>query len=153
MPNYKSHLSGGSIAFAITLLFVVPHFNPSPLTLAEWLLFALAGSLFPDIDIKIKGQRYFYWLLFPLFILLAATKRFITLAILSILALLPMISKHRGLFHRTWFIVGAPFAAWYVATLYFPALSNALYFDVLFFVIGALSHIWLDVGLKKMLRI
>ena len=153
MPNYKDHLSGGSIAFAIALLIVVPHYNTSVLTAAEWYICSLAGSLFPDIDIKSKGQRYFYWLTFLLIILLSITKRFFALSIISILAIIPLLGKHRGLFHRTWFIIGAPMLAWYIVALNYPLFSDALFFDMLFFTIGALSHLYLDLGLKKMLRI
>lgn len=153
MPNYNTHLSAGSITFAVILLLVVPHYPPSITTAAEWFLFALAGSLFPDIDIKSKGQRYFYWFIFILLILLATTKRFITLAIVSTLAMVPLLGKHRGLFHRTWFIVLAPFVFWYIAACHFHAFADALFFDILFFVAGALSHLWLDLGWRKMLGI
>jgi hypothetical protein len=153
MPDYKSHLSTGSIVFSIVLLLVVPYYTPSVTTAAEWYLFALAGSLFPDIDIKSKGQRYFYWFIFLLLILLATTKRFIALSIVSILAMLPLLGKHRGLFHKTWFIIGAPYLLWYIAACRYRMFADALFFDVLFFVAGALSHLWLDLGWRKMLRI
>lgn len=153
MPNYNSHLSAGSITFAAILLLVVPYYPPSITTAAEWFLFSLAGSLFPDIDIKSKGQRYFYWFIFVLLILLATTKRFITLAIVSTLAMVPLLGKHRGLFHRTWFIIIAPFVLWYIAACHYHAFADALFFDVLFFVAGALSHLWLDLGWRKMLGI
>ncbi len=150
MPNYKTHLAGGSIAFAITLLCVVPHYQPSAITMAEWLLFALAGSLFPDIDIKSKGQRYFYWIILLLLILLSIKKKFGLLTITSIIAVFPLLVKHRGIFHRLWFVVGAPLCIWYLASLQFPALQTGLRLDVFFFITGAVSHLWLDFGLLKM---
>src|SRR5438309_2217826 len=63
MPGYKGHLVGGTVAFGLlffALVGVVVR-QPSMLIAGEWLLFALAGSLFPDIDIKSKGQKYFYF--------------------------------------------------------------------------------------------
>lgn len=153
MPNYREHLYGGHISFAITLLLVVPHYNPTILTSAEWFFFTLAGALFPDIDIKSKGQRYFYWFLFVLLIILAITKKYVTLSIVSVLAMVPMLCKHRGLFHRTWFIVGTPCLLWYFITISYPALSQALFLDMLFFTMGALSHLYLDLGWRKMLQI
>ena len=153
MPNYQTHLSGGAIAFAITLVGVVPYAHPSVLTASEWLLFALAGSLFPDIDIKSKGQKYFYWMILILLLILTYTQRFIPLAIISIMSTIPLISKHRGLFHRAWFVIGAPLAIWYVLSNQYPPIKLSLLFDMLFFITGALSHLWLDMGLRKMIRI
>lgn len=154
MPGYKEHLSGGNIAFAITLLVVVPYYSAATLaTAAEWYLFALAGSLFPDIDIKSKGQKYFYWLIFLALVLLTLTKKYLALSVISILATLPLLCKHRGLFHRTWFNIGAPLLAWYVVSLNYPLFAKGLFLDSLFFIVGALSHLYLDMGFKKMLRI
>ena len=153
MPNYQTHLAGGALAFAATLVCIVPYAHPTVLSAGEWLLFALAGSLFPDIDIKSKGQKYFYWMILILLLILAYTKRFIPLAIISIVSTIPLISKHRGLFHRAWFVIAAPLGVWYVLSLQYPALKMALLFDMLFFIAGALSHLWLDMGLKKMIKI
>ena len=153
MPNYQTHLAGGAITFAAVLVCIVPYTQPPVLTAGEWLLFALAGSLFPDIDIKSKGQKYFYWLVLLLLLILTYTKRFIPLAIISIVATIPLISKHRGLFHRAWFVIAAPLITWQILSVYYPPIKTALLLDMIFFIAGALSHLWLDMGLKKMIRI
>lgn len=153
MPNYKGHLIGGCVAFAAVLIILPPAYPTTLLTAFEWLLFTLAGSLFPDIDIKSKGQKYFYWMILILLILLLHTRRFIPLAAVSILSMIPMLSKHRGLFHRTWFIIAAPLIAWQIVALYFPAIKELFMYDMLFFIAGALSHLWLDMGLKGMIKI
>ncbi len=153
MPNYQTHLAGGALAFAAALVCVVPYAQPTVLSAGEWLLFTLAGSLFPDIDIKSKGQKYFYWMILILLLILTYTKRFIPLAIISIVSMVPLISKHRGLFHRAWFVIAAPLGVWYVLSLQYPPLKMALLFDMLFFIAGALSHLWLDMGLRKMIKI
>ena len=153
MPNYKGHLAGGAIAFACTLVTIASHQNPTLLITAEWLLCTLAGSLFPDIDIKSKGQKYFYLIILIVLMALLATKRFTPFTILSIVALTPMLSNHRGLFHRTWFVVGVPLLVWYIVAHEFPALRMALWYDTIFFIAGALSHLWLDLGLRKMVRL
>ena len=63
MPGYKGHLSvalalyGGLIAF-------LWHTAPSLQTLVVWFIAICAGALFPDIDTKSKGQKYFYWIMF-----------------------------------------------------------------------------------------
>jgi hypothetical protein len=153
MPNYKSHLHGGFFVFSLLLLVIIPTHYPSLCTAAEWLLFSLAGSLFPDIDIKSKGERYFYWLLLMILLLLATMKRFVALTVTSIFAMVPMISKHRGLFHRSWFIIGGPALLWYGVSCYYHTFAQAFFFDMVFFVAGALSHLWLDLGIRKMFRI
>lgn len=153
MPNYQTHLAGGALAFAGLLVCVVPYVQPTVLSAGEWLLFALAGSLFPDIDIKSKGQKYFYWMVLLLLLIFTYTKRFIPLAVISIIATLPLISKHRGLFHRAWFVIIAPLILWHLLSMQYPAIKIALLFDMLFFIVGALSHLWLDMGFKKMLRV
>jgi len=64
MPNYKGHLAGGVVTYCVVLCALVGT-APSFMTAGEWLLFTLAGALFPDIDIKSKGQKYFYYLVLP----------------------------------------------------------------------------------------
>ncbi|MGC2310143.1 MAG: hypothetical protein WA432_00805 [Candidatus Babeliaceae bacterium] len=61
MPSYKGHLLGGLVVYSIALLFMAT--TLSWLTKGEWLLCTLFGALFPDIDIKSKGQKLFYALL------------------------------------------------------------------------------------------
>lgn len=144
MPNYKGHIRGGFAAFALVILVTLPQQHPSALTMLEWLLFAIAGSLFPDVDIKSKGQKYFYRIMLLLFVLLAITHRYKQLAIISIFALLPVLVKHRGIFHQIWFVILVPLAAWYVISSQYPLLTVPLFFNVLFFISGALSHLLLD---------
>ena len=154
MPNYKGHLVGGCVTYAITLC-AVQMMRPvyfSFFTAAEWFACTLAGSLFPDIDIKSKGQKYFYWCILLLLLIVTFQRRFAELAVVSILAVTPMLVKHRGLFHRAWFIIAMPLAVWFVVTLHMPALRTSLLFDTIFFITGALSHLWLDLGFRKMFR-
>lgn len=152
MPNYKDHLAGGAIAFACVLVAVTPYKHPVLLTTTEWLLCSLAGSLFPDIDIKSKGQKYFYFMILITLITLLATRNFTLFAIISIIALIPLLTKHRGLFHRTWLIIGLPLLVWHITTIKYSILRELLFYDTIFFIAGALSHLWLDLGLRKMLR-
>lgn len=148
MPNYQGHISGGCMAFALVLLFVVPSYPPTVLAMIEWLLFTLAGSLFPDIDIKSRGQKYFYRIMLVLFIVLAINQHYKHLAIISVLSVIPHLVKHRGMFHRLWFVVAMPLIAWYFITQQFPTIYTALLLDTIFFIAGAVSHLWLDMGTK-----
>jgi len=152
MPGYKGHLAGGCVAYGITLGLLYGYCTSS-LVAMRWLFCALAGSLFPDIDIKSKGQKYFYWVILGFFLLLIIERKFKLLAASSVVSVFPMLVKHRGIFHKTWFVILAPLGIWALFGAYAPEYSHALFLDVLFFIIGALSHLWLDLGLKRMVRI
>lgn len=152
MPGYKGHLAGGCVAYGLTLGLLYGY-CASSLVALRWLICALAGSLFPDIDVKSKGQKYFYWVILGFFLLLIIERKFKLLAVSSVVSVFPMLVKHRGIFHRTWFVILAPLGLWALVAAYVPVYADAFLFDVLFFIGGALSHLWLDLGVKRMMRI
>lgn len=154
MPGYKGHLVGGTVAFGLLFFALVGVVvtQPSLVTTGEWLLFALAGSLFPDVDMKSKGQKYFYYVVFIFLAFLVAQQRFQMMACFSFIAITPMLARHRGIFHCQWFVITIPLLLWGVVSAAKPALSQQFFFDILFFIIGALSHIWLDFGARQMIR-
>lgn len=156
MPFYKEHLMGGFASGMIVLFFIANYvccYTIPILTTLEWLLFALAGSLFPDVDIKSKGQKLFYWVIVAL-ILIALYKGNLNLAIyLSLFSILPMLVRHRGLFHCTWFIVLLPLGAAALASVYLPPIyRHSLFYDASFFIAGALSHLLMDFGPKGFIK-
>lgn len=151
MPGYKGHLVGGGLAFGGLYVLVQP-WCPSTMIAIHWLCCTLAGSLFPDVDVKSKGQKYGYWILLAIFILLILENKLELLALLSILSLTPMLVRHRGLFHRAWFVTGMPLLLWIIVSSSHPAWAQALFFYTLFFVVGALSHLWLDFGFSRLFR-
>lgn len=151
MPGYKGHLVGGAVIYAIGL-FLLQSLHPAWTTMAEWLLFAFAGALFPDIDIKSKGQKVFYRILLIVFGVLLIKGRFQIFILISMLAVVPMIVRHRGMFHKLWFVVGFPSLVAIGITAYFPHYCAIVLYDVSFFIAGAISHLWLDVGLRRMLQ-
>lgn len=151
MPNYKTHLAGGLFAYLVSLYAVI---SVRPVTFAlclEWLLFCLAGSLFPDVDIKSKGQKIFYWIVLILGTFLLFHKRGQALIILGALSLFPLLVRHRGIFHKLWFIIVVPSLIAWLACSYWPTCSTIIYYDTLFFIVGAISHLWLDLGLRRLL--
>lgn len=152
MPGYKGHLIGGFIAYGCALSLILLYTTSSLLTIVEWLLFTLIGSLFPDIDIKSKGQKLFYWVILVLIVLFIINKYFEGLAMVSVLAMLPLLGNHRGLFHTLWFVVLFPAVLAYLISLYFPLYANAIAVDACCFILGAVSHIWLDFGFYRMIR-
>ena len=151
MPNYKGHLVGGFAVYCIVLVMLIGTV-PSLVTAFEWLLFALAGALFPDVDIKSKGQKYFYYLVFVIFALLAYKGRFQVLSCCSFIIITPMLTRHRGIFHSTWFVVSVPLVVWMVMSMLYPKLAGPFFFDTFFFITGALSHLFLDRGFSRMFR-
>lgn len=152
MPNYKGHLVGGIAAYGLLLCALFAVIKPSLLTAFEWLLFALAGSLFPDVDIKSKGQKYFYYFILLVFIVLVVGKRFEVMACCSFIVILPMLVNHRGVFHNPWFVVIMPLLLWVMVSSIMPGMSQQFFFDILFFIVGAVSHIWLDFGTRQMFK-
>jgi len=152
VPDYKTHLFGGLGAYVI-LIGALGRLCPSAACGTEWLLFALAGSLFPDVDIKSKSQQLFYLLLLVTALVIYSEKRYDLLPALAVATFLPLLVKHRGLFHRLWFVLLATYAIWRTGSSVRPDLSMSLKYDMLFFAAGAISHLWLDFGWRRMLRI
>lgn len=152
MPGYKGHLVGGTLTFALALYAMDGagvHFTH--VQAVQWFISALAGCLFPDVDVKSKGQNIFYkgMLVALLCMLFYGYHR--PFMMVSVAAMVPMIVRHRGIFHRLWFVIGMPtLGALFLAT-YYPAYESTIYFNTLFFVMGAISHLWLDLGFKKMI--
>ena len=151
MPNYKGHLVGGAVAFAITF-FILKNHQPTLLTSIEWFFFTVVGALFPDIDTKSKGQKYFYRFTFLIMIFLLVQMRFKELAFVSIIALSPLLIKHRGITHSLTFIAALCFLVVVTSQIFLPKYANIIFFDTLFFFVGALSHIYLDLGLQRIFK-
>ena len=105
MPGYKAHMSAGVAVFAITLVAVTQFvmLRPHILITLQWLLCAVLGSLFPDVDIKSQGQIIFYHIVAPVLLFLWWKQQTHLFVWVSFLALLPVLANHRGLFHKPWF--------------------------------------------------
>lgn len=145
MPGYKGHIAGGIAVFAFTAYLLQNQCTSSTIA-AQWLGCTIAGALFPDIDVKSKGQKYFYWVVLGALILLFAFKQLEILAACGIISITPMLCKHRGIFHEPWFVVAVPCIVWAGASIAYPQYTENLFFCAFFFVIGALSHLYLDRG-------
>lgn len=144
MPGYKTHLVGGAVAFGIAA-FVTRHMQrASALSLAEWFISTLLGSLFPDVDTKSKGQGLFYRALLILMVWLFFTQSYQAAIVLSIAGMVPLLVHHRGLFHRAWFLLGCGLLALLWVYRASPLYALPFFWDVFYFFVGALSHIFLD---------
>ena len=149
MAQGTDHIVGG-ITIWLMVAYFFRSFISSFFVLSIWLLCAVAGSLFPDIDVKSKGQKLFYGIMAPAYIFLFAQGQYALCFVVGLCALLPIMCTHRGLFHRWWFIV--PFASlWGLAIVrMFPQYTDLTTTGTIFFILGSLSHLWLDFGLTRM---
>ncbi|MFT6765557.1 MAG: hypothetical protein ACJAZS_000435 [Alteromonas naphthalenivorans] len=144
MPGYRSHIAGGAITFCGIVLLVSKTYPPTPITALQWFLLTIVGALFPDVDIKSRGQGIFYRVILLCLILLYLQKNWHLFAATSFLAMIPLLVRHRGLFHELWFVVAVPFALACFTMQSFPACKTILLLDATFFAAGAVSHIVLD---------
>jgi hypothetical protein len=118
--------------------------NPTFLTSIEWLLFALFGALFPDIDIKSRGQNIFYVLLACAYAGALMMGKLAWSPFFVVAALFPMLVSHRGISHRFWFMVLLSVSFGFCLSMYFPAYAQAAWLNALFLGAGMLSHLVLD---------
>lgn len=151
MSNYKGHLAGGLFVYLVSLYYIASYQDVSIGTGLEWLLLCLAGALFPDVDIKSKGQKIFYWILLILATILLIHQRIQALMVLGVIGVIPLLVPHRGVFHRLWFVILVPVLGAWVTCSYVPDCTSIIVYDTLFFVIGAISHLWLDYGFTRLL--
>ena len=144
MPGYRGHIVGGATTFCVVILLVSKSYPPTLITALQWFLLTIVGALFPDVDIKSKGQGIFYRVILLCLILLYLQKNWQLFAATSFLAMIPVLVRHRGLFHNLWFVIFVPFALAYFMIESFPQHKTILLLDALFFAAGAISHIILD---------
>jgi len=69
---------------------------------------ALAMALWPDVDITSKFQKFFYRILIAVDVGLLLGKRYQEAAVLGLLAMVPIVSRHRGWTHTLWAAVLVP---------------------------------------------
>ena len=154
MPNYKKHLAAGCLVYGlINYLSLKAGIIPIDANLqAQSLAVCLIGSLFPDIDTKSKIQKYIYFMILALSIYLMFNGLQYEASLLTTISLLPLIVSHRGLLHRLWFIIMCLGIGNYFCYLNQACwFKNCLYLSI-FFLIGVISHIWLDMGWKKLFK-
>lgn len=144
MPGYKGHLIGGALV-GIGLTYLIASLGVMPLNVQiTSFICILLGSLFPDIDIKSKGQKLFFSAAFIGAIFFVVQARQVALGITAICMIVPLIVRHRGLTHQVWFVLLISASVALIGGIYMPSLQHAFIVNALFFSAGALSHIFLD---------
>lgn len=142
MAGYRGHLIGGFVSFHMMYICMkyIGFTFCDPIGL---FLITLFGSLFPDVDTKSKGQKYTYGGILLVVLWLIYKKQFEMVSYLSILFTLPLLVKHRGIFHDMRFLLLLTIVCGHFA------IRNGLpHIDIIqygfFFNIGLLSHLLLD---------
>lgn len=144
MPGYKGHIAGAAIAWMAALFLTLFVRYVTGLQALEWGAAALAGGLFPDLDIKSVGQKWLFRILFIISITLVCCQHYKFVAFMLLCSCVPLLVKHRGLMHSLSFITCLSLAAGLALGWRFPSYREVILFDVLFFWLGALSHLVLD---------
>lgn len=148
MSMYRGHLVGGLASYlGLVLIISLLKINFGYYFLG--LLATLAGSLFPDIDIYSQGQKLFLKILFLLLVLSLFMKASLPVIGLLCFSLFPIIIPHRGLFHDLSFILVLLSIAGASFICIMPEKIEMIVSLLLFFLVGVISHLVLDKGLKK----
>lgn len=163
MANYKGHVAGGAVfgaLFYIAIAYVpVQQLAESAGLLQNWqasvalFVIAMLFGLFPDVDTNSKAQDLFFAIIFPLDILLLATDKIQAAAYLGLIAMLPVVGKHRGWTHKKWAMVVVPLPILILPYIYNEAILpiSAIYYGAA--VSGYFSHLLLDGLIFKHFRI
>lgn len=154
MPGYKGHIAGALIVNAAYVggvkLLASDTLSKAGITLEDWQLLvglfvvAVLFGLWPDIDTNSKGQNIFFGIAFIADILLIVTGRFEAAAYLGLLAMTPIIGKHRGWTHSKVAMLAVPLPILLVPYLY---NQNLLPIAAIIYgaaVLGYFSHLLLD---------
>ncbi len=156
MPSYKVHLVGGVATYTILyglLPLVIPTIPTGLRYYVMWLGFALLGSIFPDIDVYSKMQQVLFrslLVLLPCMLYLRYLKAFIGLGIVTGLC---VCIRHRTITHHIGFLFACAVAGSLLVIQQNPHLTLAAAVCGIQFFFGAVSHVVLDIGLKKALFI
>jgi len=146
MGSYRTHTIGGMLAFAgclAALAFLVS----AEISIEKGLgLFAitLMAALFPDIDTDSKGQNLFYSLFLLLDVYLILGKNYRYAAILGLLVMLPVLSRHRSWTHTLWAMLLIPAPILLLPWLLFGTELSKLLIYYVCAVAGYFSHLVID---------
>lgn len=163
MANWKGHVAGGVLlggAYAAALSFTpIQYYAEHAQLLHDWqalaavLVLSVLFALFPDVDTNSKGQNIFYGLALAVDILLIWSGNIQAAAYLGLVAMLPVVGKHRGWTHSKLAMLVVPLPILVIPYLYNDrALAIAgLYYGAA--VVGYFSHLLFDGLIFKHFRI
>ena len=127
MSAFKKHLDTGcklSTIFGMLTFLCIFYYHGWNAVDAIWydgwkvatvFMICIAASLFPDIDTKSRSQRAVYAALLVVNIIMLALGQYAECIILGIVTKIPMLTKHRGIFHSYCVAAFLPaIVLWYV---------------------------------------
>lgn len=163
MANWKGHVGGGIVLGGLYAAGVsqapVEYFAERAHLLYDWqamaavMVLSVLFALFPDIDTNSKGQNIFYGLALATDILLIWSGNIQAAAYLGLIAMLPIVSKHRGWTHSKLAMLLVPLPILIVPYLYNDYILpvSIIYYGAA--VAGYFSHLLLDGLIFKWFRI
>ena len=162
MSGYKGHIAG---ALAVNTVYlagvkllpgnVLERWN---ISLQDWQLMvglfviAVLFGLFPDVDTNSMGQNIFFGIAFVAEIVLIVAGKFEPAAYLGLLAMTPIVGKHRGWTHSKLAMILVP-----APIIVFPYLHNHYVWTTGLLIYGAavagyFSHLLLDGLIIRFIR-
>jgi membrane-bound metal-dependent hydrolase YbcI (DUF457 family) len=163
MANYRGHIAGGLAAGALSIALLpfvpVERIAGAAHLLNDWQVFAaffvlsVLFALFPDVDTNSKGQDIFIGLAFITDILLIISGDFHAAAYLGLIAMLPIVSHHRGWTHSKWAMLIVPLPLLVIPSLYSEHLLPVATVYYLAAVAGYFSHLLLDGLIWRRIRV
>lgn len=163
MANYKGHIAGGlaaGVCYALAMAAVpVEQLAEYGKLLDDWqalaavFVIAMLFALFPDVDTNSKAQDIFFWLVFIVDVLLIYGGYFTAAAFLGLIAMLPILTHHRGWTHAKWAMVVVPLPIVLVPWLYSDKLLPiaVVYYGAA--LAGYFSHLLLDGLIWRRIRV
>ncbi|MFZ1324223.1 MAG: metal-dependent hydrolase [Candidatus Saccharimonadales bacterium] len=162
MAGYKGHTAGAVVLCAVFVLIILlmPGMLLASATgmLSDWqtlvgvFVVAILFGLWPDVDTNSKGQDIFFGLAFIVDIILIWIGRLEAAAYLGLLAMTPIVGKHRGWTHSRLAMLLIPLP---IVLIPYVHNHNNLTFALLFYgaaVVGYFSHLLLDGLIFKSFR-
>jgi len=163
MANWKGHVIGGvalGAVYAGAISYApVERLAEKAALLHDWealaavMVISVLFALFPDIDTNSKGQNIFYGIALACDVLLIGSGNIQAAAYLGLIAMLPVVGKHRGWTHSKLAMLLVPLPIALVPYLY---SEKVLSISIIYYgaaVAGYFSHLLLDGLIVKWFRI
>ncbi|HEV2403173.1 MAG TPA: metal-dependent hydrolase [Candidatus Saccharimonadales bacterium] len=154
MSGYRGHIAGAIVINTVYVAGVkalpTTVLDRSGIMLADWQLLiglfvvAVLFGLWPDVDTNSMGQHLFFGLALIADIILIAAGKFEPAAFLGLLAMTPIVSKHRGWTHSKLAMVLVPLPIVLVPYLYSHQVLPQALLIYGAAVSGYFSHLLLD---------
>lgn len=154
MARFAGHIIGGLVVVSVYTAAVsfapVEQFAEAAKLLYDWQVIAaifvigLLFAIFPDVDTNSKAQDFFYGIIFIIDLLLIFSSSMQAAAYLGLIAMLPIISHHRGWTHSLWAAALLPLPILIIPYLY---NSELLLVGAIFYgaaLSGYFSHLFFD---------